>query len=289
MLDIKNKQTIINSYLRGNSLREIGELLDLSKDTAAKVINEWKSGTLNYLQDGVPYEKSLIEISKFLKESNMDLNDAISFSFNLKMMLDRDIDKEQSIMLLQNLKDMKQDELISFIETANTLFKKGKRYGELNREVEELEFKKSANEKKIESQTRQIRELKIKLADIKNQEEIHAKRLAEVQKNEYFDKEKLKKSKFIFSRVKKLGIGDDKIFQFLQGASIFMFNPFFVVGAESLCQELPPGEDASTHMLNILLMWASIKEAGWDITSAIEFAKAFKKITGSESEAIKVL
>ena len=160
MLDIKNKQTIINSYLRGNSLREIGEQLDLSKDTAAKVINEWRSGTLNYLQDGVPYEKNLIEVSKFLKESNMDLNDAFSFSFNLKMMLDRGIDKEQSIMLLQNLKDMKQDELTSFVETANALFKKGKRYGELNREVEELEFKKVQTKRRISRRTHRFRNLK---------------------------------------------------------------------------------------------------------------------------------
>ena len=77
MTNIETTKKIISLHLRGKSLREIEAETSVSKDTANGIINEWKQGKNQYLQEGIPLETKMIEVSRFMDKNHIDLQRCI--------------------------------------------------------------------------------------------------------------------------------------------------------------------------------------------------------------------
>ena len=62
---LKESKKIITFHLEGITLRNMGDEMDISKDTVGSVIEKWKSGNVPFLQQSIPYENRIMEIAKF--------------------------------------------------------------------------------------------------------------------------------------------------------------------------------------------------------------------------------
>lgn len=131
MTNIETTKKIISLHLKGRSLTEIEAEMNVSKDTANGIINEWMQGKIQYLQEGIPLETRMIEASRFMDKNHIDLQEALRMSNDLVILEASGVDREKIFSMFTMLKGLKPDELATFTKTAITLNQNGIKYSDL--------------------------------------------------------------------------------------------------------------------------------------------------------------
>lgn len=296
MTNIETTKKIISLHLKGKSLREIEAEMNVSKDTANGIINEWRQGKTQYLQEGIPFETKMIEASRFMDKKHIDLQEALRMSNDLVILEACGVDREQIFSMLTKLKGLKPDELATFTKTAITLNQNGIKYSDLESRARELEAKNKQLEDRINlnNATLKIQEGKIqansdKMMQQQNDMESESKKLKEIRNNRFMDGLTLAKSQMINGAMEKMNVDPKKIKNFFKEAIDFNYSAADLQDAKLVWDALPKTINRSAAVVELKHALEVIKNSGWDITSSMELARKLRNISGSKEKVLDMV
>ena len=296
MTNIEIVKKIISLHLRGKSLREIEADTNVSKDTANGIINDWRQGQIQYLQEGIPLETRMIEASRFMDKNQIDLQEALRMSNDLVILEASGVDHEQIFSLLTMLKGLKPDQLVTFTKTAITLNKNGIIYTDLeprSRELEaknkELEDRISFNNATLKSQEGKIQANNDQMIQQQSQIKSNAKELKEIMNNRFMDEEMLATSQRINGALEKMNVNPKEIENFITEAIEFNYSAADLQDAKLVWDALPQNINRSVAVVELKYTLDLIKDSGWDFTSSMEIARKLLNISGSKKNVLNMV
>jgi hypothetical protein len=268
----------------------------VSKDTANGIINEWRQGKTQYLQEGIPFETKMIEASRFMDKNHIDLQEALRMSNDLIILEASGVDREQIFSLLTMLKGLKPDELATFTKTAITLNQNGIKYSDLESRARELEAKNKQLEDRINlnNATLKIQEGKIqanndKMMQQQNDMESESKKLKEIRNNRFMDGLTLATSQWINGALEKIKVDPKKIENFFEEVIDFNYSAADVKDAKQVWDALPKNINRSAAVVELKNTLELIKNSGWDITSSMELARKLHNISGTKEKVLNMV
>jgi hypothetical protein len=120
-------------------LRNIGDEMGISKDTVGSVIEKWKNGNVPFLQQSIPYENRIMEIAKFTTANQIDLDDFIKVQFDLGVLKEIGVGKDQIFSIAQILAKLKTEEIASLISTIKVLSERYTNISDLGSTLDDVE------------------------------------------------------------------------------------------------------------------------------------------------------
>jgi len=166
-IEIETKIRALNLYLEGFSYREIGEKLNIGPSTVSNIINEFKSGSADYLPapDAGYLCPELVEAIKYMKGQNLTIQSLIDRLEIAIALRGAKIDPElfsKSLKILQGTTDPNE-----ILESLLTIAEKAK---EFKMPVEDFVISIIENSQKIEKINKELEEKEKRLEDLKKEE-----------------------------------------------------------------------------------------------------------------------
>jgi len=166
-IEIETKIRAVNLYLEGFSYREIGENLKISPSTVSNIINEFKSGSADYLPapEASYLSPELVEAIKYMKTQNLTIPSLIDKLEIAIVLRGAKIDPElfsRSLKILQGTTDPN-----GILKSLLTIAEKAK---EFKMPVEDFVISIIENSEKIEKMNEELEEKEKRLEDLKKEE-----------------------------------------------------------------------------------------------------------------------
>ncbi len=144
--------TIIKLHLKGESVRSIEKKTGRAKSTIEDAINNWRSGQVEYIQEAIPYEDTMMEIASYMKKNNLHIGTFAESFLNHSVLGALSIDMEDLIHLHESLKNQPPEIIPSLVSTLTTLKEQGLDYPSLSSEVNSLQERRN----EVQSQLSQL-------------------------------------------------------------------------------------------------------------------------------------
>ena len=301
-MHIEIKEIIIRKHLNGMALRDIADHLkiakniEISKDTVNNIINEWRSGKINYHPDVVSDEESTIDLSKYIKRNNLSSNELGETAIQMKQIMAMGHTPEQIFFIFKALKNMTPENTQLLIDTVNRMDKNGINYTNLDAQINDLQIKEdnlekivNENQLTITEQQKSIQEYGKKIEGLKGNIKKEEKRLKDIKRNVYMQKKKLDLSREINSSLEKLHIDKAKLMPFLKDSCKFGYSSESFKNANEVWDSLPSNVNKPKAIIEVLDTLKIINAINWDFNSALELAKLLHNISGSKDEVIKIV
>ena len=302
IMHIEIKEIIIRKHLNGMALRDIADHLkiakniEISKDTVNNIINEWRSGKINYHPDVVSDEESTIDLSKYIKRNNLSSNELGETAIQMKQIMAMGHTPEQIFFIFKALRNMTPENAQLLIDTVNRMDKNGINYTNLDAQINDLQIKEdnlekivNENQLTITEQQKSIQEYGKKIEGLKGNIKKEEKRLKDIKRNVYMQKKKLDLSREINSSLEKLHIDKAKLIPFLKDSCKFGYSSESFKNANEVWDSLPSNVNKPKAIIEVLDALKIINAINWDFNSAMELAKLLQNISGSKDEVIKIV
>ena len=172
-MKLEGKIQIIDEYIEGKPLREIGKDLKISKDTVNAVIRDWEDGKIDYLKHERLEKGAIIEIARFVRKENINLDELLGVIFLASEGRKLGYRGEDTLSLLETLRGTTPENAKTLIDTILSFAENGISLTRLQSEVEELQSKRQnlmAENTSLEEKKGLLnREIQRKQAKIKDQ------------------------------------------------------------------------------------------------------------------------
>ena len=293
-MEINDAKKIITLHLEGMPLRNIGDEMGISKDTVGSVIEKWKNGNVPFLQQSIPYENRIIEIAKFTTANQIDLDDFIKVQFDLGVLKEIGVGKDQIFSVAQILAKLKTEEIESLISTIKGISERHINITELGSIIDNMEKTKNnlneniaGNNEKLQSQRKEIENNNSMIA--RQNLEINSKEnvLKDIEQDIHTQKEKLKISERLHKDLNDLGVKAEELETFLQTAARLQCDSKKLRNLWDIWDALPEEIDRSMEVQEIHDTLATIKKTGWDIKSALKLGNKLMPISMDRDDAIQ--
>ncbi len=274
-------------------LRNIGDEMGISKDTVGSVIEKWKNGNVPFLQQSIPYENRIMEIAKFTTANQIDLDDFIKVQFDLGVLKEIGVGKDQIFSVAQILAKLKTEEIESLISTIKGISERHINITELGSIIDDMEKTKNnlneniaGNNEKLQSQRKEIENNNSMIA--RQNLEINSKEnvLKDIEQDIHTQKEKLKISERLHKDLNDLGVKAEELETFLQTAARLQCDSKKLRNLWDIWDALPDEIDRSMEVQEIHDTLATIKKTGWDIKSALKLGNKLMPISMDRDDAI---
>ena len=275
-------------------LRNIGDEMGISKDTVGSVIEKWKNGNVPFLQQSIPYENRIMEIAKFTTANQIDLDDFIKVQFDLGVLKEIGVGKDQIFSVAQILAKLKTEEIESLISTIKGISERHINITELGSIIDNMEKTKNnlneniaGNNEKLQSQRKEIENNNSMIA--RQNLEINSKEnvLKDIEQDIHTQKEKLKISERLHKDLNDLGVKAEELETFLQTAARLRCDSKKLRNLWDIWDALPEEIDRSMEVQEIHDTLATIKKTGWDIKSALKLGNKLMPISMDRDDAIQ--
>ena len=275
-------------------LRNIGDEMGISKDTVGSVIEKWKNGNVPFLQQSIPYENRIMEIAKFTTANQIDLDDFIKVQFDLGVLKEIGVGKDQIFSVAQILAKLKTEEIESLISTIKGISERHINITELGSIIDDMEKTKNnlneniaGNNEKLQSQRKEIENNNSMIA--RQNLEINSKEnvLKDIEQDIHTQKEKLKISERLHKDLNDLGVKAEELETFLQTAARLQCDSKKLRNLWDIWDALPEEIDRSMEVQEIHDTLATIKKTGWDIKSALKLGNKLMPISMDRDDAIQ--
>ncbi len=275
-------------------LRNIGDEMGISKDTVGSVIEKWKNGNVPFLQQSIPYENRIMEIAKFTTANQIDLDDFIKVQFDLGVLKEIGVGKDQIFSVAQILAKLKTEEIESLISTIKGISERHINITELGSIIDDMEKTKNnlneniaGNNEKLQSQRKEIENNNSMIA--RQNLEINSKEnvLKDIEQDIHTQKEKLKISERLHKDLNDLGVKAEELETFLQTAARLQCDSKKLRNLWDIWDALPDEIDRSMEVQEIHDTLATIKKTGWDIKSALKLGNKLMPISMDRDDAIQ--
>ncbi len=275
-------------------LRNIGDEMGISKDTVGSVIEKWKNGNVPFLQQSIPYENRIMEIAKFTTANQIDLDDFIKVQFDLGVLKEIGVGKDQIFSVAQILAKLKTEEIESLISTIKGISERHINITELGSIIDNMEKTKNnlneniaGNNEKLQSQRKEIENNNSMIA--RQNLEINSKEnvLKDIEQDIHTQKEKLKISERLHKDLNDLGVKAEELETFLQTAARLQCDSKKLRNLWDIWDALPDEIDRSMEVQEIHDTLATIKKTGWDIKSALKLGNKLMPISMDRDDAIQ--
>ena len=275
-------------------LRNIGDEMGISKDTVGSVIEKWKNGSVPFLQQSIPYENRIMEIAKFTTANQIDLDDFIKVQFDLGVLKEIGVGKDQIFSVAQILAKLKTEEIESLISTIKGISERHINITELGSIIDDMEKTKNnlneniaGNNEKLQSQRKEIENNNSMIA--RQNLEINSKEnvLKDIEQDIHTQKEKLKISERLHKDLNDLGVKAEELETFLQTAARLRCDSKKLRNLWDIWDALPDEIDRSMEVQEIHDTLATIKKTGWDIKSALKLGNKLMPISMDRDDAIQ--
>ena len=275
-------------------LRNIGDEMGISKDTVGSVIEKWKNGNVPFLQQSIPYENRIMEIAKFTTANQIDLDDFIKVQFDLGVLKEIGVGKDQIFSVAQILAKLKTEEIESLISTIKGISERHINITELGSIIDNMEKTKNnlneniaGNNEKLQSQRKEIENNNSMIA--RQNLEINSKEnvLKDIEQDIHTQKEKLKISERLHKDLNDLGVKAEELETFLQTAARLQCDSKKLRNLWDIWDALPEEIDRSMEVQEIHDTLATIKKTGWDIKSALKLGNKLMPISMDRDDAIQ--
>lgn len=293
-MQINEVKKIITLHLEGMPLRNIGDEMGISKDTVGSVIEKWKNGSVPFLQQSIPYENRIMEIAKFTTANQIDLDDFIKVQFDLGVLKEIGVGKDQIFSVAQILAKLKTEEIESLISTIKGISERHINITELGSIIDDMEKTKNnlneniaGNNEKLQSQRKEIENNNSMIA--RQNLEINSKEnvLKDIEQDIHTQKEKLKISERLHKDLNDLGVKAEELETFLQTAARLQCDSKKLRNLWDIWDALPDEIDRSMEIQEIHDTLATIKKTDWDIKSALKLGNKLMPISMDRDDAIQ--
>ena len=293
-MQINEVKKIITLHLEGMPLRNIGDEMGISKDTVGSVIEKWKNGSVPFLQQSIPYENRIMEIAKFTTANQIDLDDFIKVQFDLGVLKEIGVGKDQIFSVAQILAKLKTEEIESLISTIKGISERHINITELGSIIDDMEKTKNnlneniaGNNEKLQSQRKEIENNNSMIA--RQNLEINSKEnvLKDIEQDIHTQKEKLKISERLHKDLNDLGVKAEELETFLQTAARLQCDSKKLRNLWDIWDALPDEIDRSMEVQEIHDTLATIKKTDWDIKSALKLGNKLMPISMDRDDAIQ--
>ena len=293
-MEINDAKKIITLHLEGMPLRNIGDEMGISKDTVGSVIEKWKNGNVPFLQQSIPYENRIIEIAKFTTANQIDLDDFIKVQFDLGVLMEIGVGKDQIFFIAKILAKLKTEEIESLISTIKGISERHINISDLGSAIDDMEKTKNnlneniaENNEKLQSQRKEIENNNSMIArqnlEINSKEKV----LKDIEQDIHTQKEKLKISERLHKDLNDLGVKAEELETFLQTAARLQCDSKNLRNLSEIWDALPDEIDRSMEVQEIHDTLATIKKTGWDIKSALKLGNKLMPISMDRDDAIQ--
>ncbi len=292
-MEINESKKIITLHLEGMPLRNIGDEMGISKDTVGSVIEKWKNGNVPFLQQSIPYENRIIEIAKFTTANQIDIDDFTKVQFDLGVLKEIGVGKDQIFSVAQILAKLKTEEIASLLSTIKGISERHINITDLGSIIDNMEKTKNnlneniaGNNEKLQSQSKEIENNKSIIA--KQNLEIDSKEnvLKDIEQDIHTQKERLKISERLHKNLNDLGVKAEELETFLQTAARLQCDSKKLRNLWDIWEALPEEIDRSMEVQEIHDTLATIKKTGWDIKSALKLGNKLMPISMDRDDAI---
>lgn len=288
-MKLEGKIQIIDEYIEGKPLREIGKDLKISKDTVNAVIRDWEDGKIDYLKHERLEKGAIIEIARFVRKENINLDELLGVIFLASEGRKLGYRGEDTLSLLETLRGTTPENAKTLIDTILSFAENGISLTRLQSEVEELQSKRQnlmAENTSLEEKKGLLnREIQRKQAKIKDQNTLIETRNGNIEaltKDENKQREKIARSEKIYDIAQRLQLNIEDIQSFMETAMKYDLKIENMKNADSISKSLRTANKSPGVLPNLYNALKTLNARGWDLDSFIKVATSIENIKGTK-------
>ncbi|MGC9073991.1 MAG: hypothetical protein ACP5H0_07555, partial [Caldisericum sp.] len=266
-MNINKVEKIIRLYLEGLSSREIANRVGLSShQSVLNVISAWKAGNYEIYQEAVTLENEVIELAKFRRDKNIDIEELSNALTLAALIKDLNLDYGDTILAVQHMKNIKVEERKQFLEGVTAVLQdlqnKGISYKDLPTRVVELQNQVSEMEGKIEKLKKEQSEYEEKIKSKKDEVSEAEKALENIRREQKERTEEIELAKKYEEIRKSLGISDEKYLAFINTAKDMNYDISRIMKIDDLSAFAAKNRLSKENLMEIVQGLNEIKEHG---------------------------
>ncbi len=266
-MNINKVEKIIRLYLEGLSSREIADRVGLSShQSVLNVISAWKTGKYEIYQEAVPSENEVIELAKFRRDKNIDIEELSNALTLATLIKDLNLDYGDTILAVQHMKNIKVEERKQFLEGVTAVLQdlqnKGISYKDLPTRVVELQNQVSEMEGKIEKLKKEQSEYEEKIKSKKDEASEAEKALENIRREQKERTEEIELAKKYEEIRKSLGISDEKYLAFINTAKDMNYDISRIMKIDDLSAFAARNRLSKENLMAIVQGLNEIKDHG---------------------------